>query len=160
MNVGDYVRTKNGIAKIIDLKENPYGEKTIYILNKSIINIYDCEGSELACCNPFVEDMQDRFDTKFGDEKCIIKSSPNIIELFEEHDLVAIEYYSLRYKERITRLFEVDYKDKEFMTIKNAYCDFMLRNNEFNDEDKKLKPIIKSIVTHEQFESMEYKVGE
>ena len=88
MNVGDYVRTKYGIAKIIDLKENPYGEKTIYVLNKSIINIYDCDGGELACCNPFIEDMQDKFDTKFGDEKCIIKSSPNIIDLIEVGDYV------------------------------------------------------------------------
>lgn len=94
------------------------------------------------------------------DKENIIKSSPKIMSLIEENDLLKIEYYSLIYNERVTRLFEVDYKDKEFMTLKNAHCDFMLRNNEFNDEDKKLKPIIKSIVTYEQFKSMEYKVGD
>ena len=130
MKVGDYVRTKYGIAKIIDLKENPYGEKTIYILNKSIINIYDCEGSELACCNPFVEDMQDRFDTKFGDEKCIIKSSPNIIDLIEVGDYVngnkVIDINGIIYVKDVGFIEEIE---------------------------------IKSIVTKEQFESMEYKVG-
>lgn len=133
MNVGDYIRTKKGeIVKIIDKKFD----------DTLLIDLYTTDKKYYLM------------------EIDIFKSSPNIIDLFEEHDLVVIEYYSLRYKERVTRLFEVDYKDKEFMTIKNAYCDFMLKNNEFNDEDKKLKPIIKSIVTKEQFESMEYKVGE
>jgi hypothetical protein len=36
----------------------------------------------------------------------------------------------------------------------------MLKNNEFNDNDKALEPIIKSIVTHEQFSQMEYRTGE
>ena len=132
MKIGDYVRTKCGISKIIS---NPNE-------NEFNIDIFKKDGITLRCIK----------------QKNIILSSPNIIELFEEHDLVVIEYFSLRYKERVTRLFEVDYKDKEFMTLKNAYCDFMLRNNEFNDEDKKLKPIIKSIVTKEQFSTMEYKV--
>jgi len=134
MKAGDYVRTEYGIAKIIDLKENPYGEKTIYILNKSIINIYDCDGCELACCNPFVEDMQDRFDTKFGDEKCIVKSSPNIIDLIEVGDYVNGD--------------RVD-------AIGNKYVIFYDGDGDIEtfEED------IKSIVTKEQFEAMEYKVG-
>ena len=37
MKVGDYVRTIDGIiAKIIDVQENPYKEKTIYVLDKEI----------------------------------------------------------------------------------------------------------------------------
>ena len=90
----------------------------------------------------------------------LIKSSPNILELLEEHDFITIEYYSLRYDERVERIFEVDYKDNNFTTLKNAYCDFMLKNNEFNDKDKTLEPIIKSIVTKEQFSQMEYRIGE
>lgn len=135
LRVNDYVRTKDGLVrKIVEI------DKLIYI-DKDYIS------DEPEYHNSLIEED-------------VIKSSPNIIELFEEHDLVVIEYYSLRYKEKVTRLFEVDYKDKEFMTLKNAHCDFMLRNNEFNDEDKKLKPIIKSIVTCEQFSQMEYKVGD
>ena len=136
MKVGDYVRTKDyqnirsRIGKIIK-QDGKY-----YYLDT------------------------DKNTQMVWEDDTIFKSSQNIIELFEEHDLIVIEYYSSRYKERVTRLFEVDYKDKEFMTLKNAHCDFMLRNNEFNDKDKKLKPIIKSIVTKEQFESIEYKVGD
>ena len=140
MNEGDYVRIRwgNGLQtiskckNIVDMGDTQYAKDDFYIHT-------DHSGEVIY-------------------KTMIVKSSPNIIELFEEHDLVVIEYYSLRYKERVTRLFEVDYKDKEFMTIKNAYCDFMLKNNEFNDEDKKLKPIIKSILTKEQFEQMEYKL--
>ena len=88
----------------------------------------------------------------------VIKSSPNIIGLFEEHDLVVIEYYSLRYDERVTRLFEVTYRDDRYINLSNAKCEFMLVNGEFNKGDKELEPIIKSIVTKEQFESMEYKI--
>lgn len=140
MKVGDYVRFKTlsreiKIGKVIEIIEPDKESMKKYC-------VYDLDNNEVT-----VDDY-------------VIKSNPNIIDLFEEHDLVVIEYYSLRYDERVTRLFEVDYKDKEFMTLKNAYCDFMLRNNKFNDEDKKLKPIIKSILTHEQFESMEYKVGD
>lgn len=142
MKVGDYVRTECGIAKcirVIPIRENSF--------------MYEFDSITY-------EDNEEKANFLTASELEKYKHSPNIIELFEEHDLVVIEYFSLRYEERVTRLFELDYKDEEFMTIKNAHCDFMLRNNEFNDEDKKLKPIIKSIVTKEQFESIEYKVGE
>lgn len=95
-----------------------------------------------------------------GAKKYMVKSSPNIIDLIEEHDLLKIEYYSLRYNERVIRLFEVTFKDNEYINLSNAKCEFMLVNGDFNKGDKELEPIIKSIVTKEQFESMEYKVGE
>jgi hypothetical protein len=153
MKVGDYVRTKYGIAKIIDLKENPYGEKTIYILNKSIINIYDCEGSELACCNPFVEDIQDRFDTKFGDEKCIIKSSPNIIDLIEEGDILKVNDFKDVYTIYEVEMFRNPYTNEKYLGIRN----------DIGKRPKRLYeiPLVNlSIVTHEQFSQMKYKVGE
>lgn len=139
MKVGDYVRLKNGyIDKIEELKlQTKYTKYNTLLFEHKVV---ECLFSD--------EDLKQ------------LKSSPNIIELFEEHDLVVMEYFSLRYNERVTRLFEVDYKDKRFMTLKNSYADFMLENNEFNDNDKALHPIIKSIVTHEQFERMQYKVGE
>lgn len=90
----------------------------------------------------------------------VVKASYNIIDLIEEKDLVEIEYYSLRKNERVTRLFEVSFKEGIYINLSNAKCEFMLINGEFNEEDKELKPIIKTIVTKEQFESMSYKVGE
>lgn len=139
MKIGDYVRTKYGIGKYID---DEVKSLRIIVIDSYIANDHN----------------EDYRNVITRDE--IIKSSPNIIELLEEHDFITIEYYSLRYDKRVERIFEVDYKDKEFMTLKNAYCDFRLKNNEFNDKDKALEPIIKSILTKEQFESMEYKIGE
>lgn len=135
MEVGDYVRLKSGyIDRIEDLKlKTKYTKYNTLLFEHKVV---ECLFSD--------EDLKQ------------LKSSPNIIELFEEHDLVVMEYFSLRYNERVTRLFEVDYKDKRFMTLKNSYADFMLENNEFNDNDKALHPIIKSIVTHEQFERIQY----
>lgn len=88
----------------------------------------------------------------------ILKASHNIIELIEEKDLVEIEYFSLRYEERVTRLFEVTFKKAGHINLDNAKCQFMLLNNDWSDNDKDFEPIIKSIVTKEQFESMSYKL--
>lgn len=134
MKIGDYVRTKkDGIGKIISFSYQEDDE----------------------CC--FIELSNRRTGIK---QFNIIKSRPNIIDLIEENDLLKIEYFSLRYDERVIRLFEVTYKDNNNIVLDNAKCSFMLINNDFNEEDKKLEPIIKSIVTKEQFESMKYKVGE
>lgn len=147
MKVGDYVRTNDGyIAKYLGCKTNS-ANQLFHYFDGTIRNIASYVYEE------------DRF--LWDDElKNIIKSSPNIIDLIEENDLLKIEYYSLRYKERLTRLFEVEYKSEKYLTLKNAHCDFNLTDNNFSIYDKKLKPIIKSIVTREQFESMEYRIGE
>ena len=144
MKAGDYIRTKDGvIAKITDIIED--------------FSI-DCDREVF---HAFSNNAPDVMEIPYGlKDEYIIKQSQNILELLEEHDFITIEYYSLRYDERVTRIFEVGYKDEKFTTLKNAYCAFMLKNNEFNDSDKALEPIIKSIVTKEQFESMEYKIGE
>lgn len=84
------------------------------------------------------------------------KASHNIIELLEEKDLLEIEYFSLRYKKRVTRLFEVTFKDERYINLDNAKCQFMLIDNNWSNSDKKLEPIIKSIVTKEQFSQISY----
>ncbi len=146
MKVGDYVRTKQGIEKIKVVEENFTGDENCIF--------YATDNKEW---NGAYNGKYNGFTNR---NRTIIKSSPNILELLEEHDFITIEYYSLRYDERVERIFEVDYKDNEFTTLKNAYCGFMLKNNEFNDNDKALEPIIKSIVTKEQFSQMEYRIGE
>ena len=90
----------------------------------------------------------------------VVKASYNIIDLIEEKDLLEIEYFSLRYEKRVTRLFEVTYKEGRFINLDNAKCQFMLIDNDWTDNDKELEPIIKSIVTKEQFSSMEYRLGD
>ena len=139
MKVGDYVRVKSLASGIQYIGE--------------LVNINEYREPDMMYC----VDIQ-KHDVIFVSKEMIVKSSSNILELLEEHDFITIEYYSLRYDERVERIFEVNYKNNEFTTLKNAYCDFRLRNNEFNDNDKALEPIIKSIVTKEQFESIQYKV--
>lgn len=137
MKVGDYVRTKLGIAKIIDIKKNPKGEKTIFCLDKEIIDISDCElGDMYSIMNPLAEELTDKFDTNFGDEKQIIKSSPNIIDLIEVGDYV-------------DRLRVVD--KKEDYIVVETFDERIVITKEDN---------IKSIVTKKQFESMGYKIND
>lgn len=134
MKVGDYIRTKNGIiAKIIDNRKNPYGEETIFKLDKEI-SIYDLELSDMyLTTNPLAEDTTNEIDTHFGDEKTIKKSSPNIIDLIEEGDYVNGVY--------------IDIIEKEQKRVSSSYGD---EDVAFYNED------IKSIVTKEQFEAMQY----
>lgn len=121
MNIGDYVRTKNGeIGKITDMKieddfllRKRYGDR-IYLDN------------EILC---------------FTNE--IIKSDPNIIDLIEVGDYVNGD------------IVIVIWEDKEEQILGEAEPrHIMTRSGEkiYNDD-------IKSIVTKEQFESMEYKIG-
>ena len=89
IKVGEYVRTKNGIAKIINVEENPHKEKTIYVLDKNIISIEDAKyGIFHLTVNPLAEEMTNKFDTHFGDEKQILKHSKNPIDIIEEGDYV------------------------------------------------------------------------
>lgn len=131
MKIGDYVRMSWGISKVSNIYQRTDGNMVF-----DTINGYQ---------NYFTE---------------LIKSSPNIIDLIDVGDLIRIEYYSLRYEERVTRLFEVTFKDKKYINLNNSKCDFMLIDGDFNKSDKELEPIIKSIVTKEQFSSMEYKIGD
>lgn len=82
----------------------------------------------------------------------------NILDLIEEGDLLEIEYFSRRYKERVTRLFEITYLDEKYITLDNSRCNFTLTNKDFSKGDKKLEPIIKRILTKEQLDSVAYRI--
>lgn len=94
------------------------------------------------------------------DSNDFTKASFDILDLIEEGDLLEIEYFSLRYEERVTKLFEVTYLDKRNIVFENSVHYFILRNKEFSKKDKGLKPIIKRIITKEQLDSVAYKIGE
>lgn len=140
ISVGDYIRTDDGyLAKVIEI-----------------------ESKALIFCDNFIR--KNRFGEVthiFIDDERITKHSPNIIELIEVGDLVEIEYLAPRYNERVTRLFEVEYTNIH-IAFKNTHCELMyaLDNKEWAFGDKKLKPIIKNIVTKEQFEKIMYRVEE
>ena len=134
INVGDYVRTKWGIARLTDITTYP--------------------------CNPFKDEIEEGeptltvyyIDTCFIpiDEtriwkEDIIKSSSNIIDLIEVGDIIFCDNkkYAINYE------FEVDYNDdyKDYEITIDDYITLFLKDG-------------LSIVTKEQFESMKYKIGE
>lgn len=87
----------------------------------------------------------------------IVKHSPNPIDIIEDNDFCKIEFYSPRYKKRGTRIFEVS-KIDEYITFENMHCDLFMKNGEWGNHDKELKPVIKEIYTKEMMESISYKV--
>lgn len=133
LEVGMYVRLVNDVEDIV-------------VINK-IANVFET--------TILTENDGSIYQGEYTKEN-VIKASYNIIDLIEEKDLLEIEYFSLRYEKRVTRLFEVTYKEGRFINLNNAKCQFMLIDNDWTDNDKELEPIIKSVVTKEQFESMKY----
>ena len=126
--VGMYVRTDNGIGTIHRIS----GDKIYSVkLNKGHIKKY---------------------------VNILKEPSFNILDLIEEGDLLEIEYFSRRYEERVTRLFEITYLDEKYITLDNSRCNFTLTNKDFSKGDKKLDPIIKRIITKEQLDSVAYKI--
>ena len=127
MKTGDYVRTKDGfIAKLLE--------------NDNIYCFFD---------NTVLRDGFDDFDFLSTDdaEDYIIKSSPNIIDLLIEGDLVTLA--SPFCGENIYKVLNA-FKGKHSSIELDCFGDGTMSIDE-NYE-------IKSIVTREQFESMEYKL--
>lgn len=136
MKVGEYCRTDKGkIGKIVHFEPR---DKYPYSYDRVIL---DTEGHKRTTRN-------------------IIKCSEDIKDLIEENDLVRIEYYAPSYKEKITRIFVVDFKNENDIAFENSHCNLNIFDNEWSKHDIKLNPVIKGIITHEQIESMEYKVKE
>lgn len=145
MKVGDYVRTRKGyIAKYkgIEKCNNIDGESEDWFIFDGTI----------------IDDYGDRAPVEIN-KSYFIKSSPNIIDLIEKDDLLKIEYYSLRYEQRVERLFEVAFKEDNYIVLENTHCDFRIIDGEWLENDKELQPIIKSILTKDQFLQMEYRMG-
>lgn len=114
MNIGDYVRTKNGISKIISNSN----------ANKFNIDIFKKDGITLRCIR----------------QKDIIKSSPNIIDLIEVGDYV-----------NGSKVLDIAQAPKKaiYTEQENGGALLPILNNR-----------IESVLSKEQFESMEYKVKE
>lgn len=116
INIGMYVRTKDGIIAKVDYIDND----TIFF-DKELYRTY---GDSID----FLE--KDNLER-------IVKASYNIIDILEVGDYVNEH-----------RVEEIDFDDEEIFTDSEYYCGIV----EFNN--------IESVITHEQMEQMEYKVGE
>ena len=122
MKVGDYVRYRCAYDNTIKIKKINAIVPPDNLIKENYYKFNDYEGTI---------------------EKCIIKSSPNIIDLIEVGDYVNGKKVIDTFTDYI-----FDYSE-EFKVIRFSETD-ILHNVKH----------IKSIVTKEQFESMEYKVGE
>ena len=130
INVGDYVRTDNGIAKCIDIDKNN-GD---YIFDKSIF--YELDGQRTHILYKYY--LQDEIDDG-------MKISPNIIDLIEEFDYIKIN----------------DWGNMKFWrVVKAPYGKLMFEDDGWNELEDFVDEKISEIITHEQIESIAYKVGE
>lgn len=134
IEVGEYIRTKKGYIRKVIKRD----------IDKHILLDIGFDGANYL--------------TKIEEKEDVIKHSKNIIKLLESEDIVILEYYVAKYRQRITRRFEI-FKHNNFILCNNAHCDFTydLNKNKWID-GKGYNVKIKSIVTHEQFESIEYKI--
>lgn len=128
MKIGDYVRTKYGIRKVIQIDNETTSKIRCYVLDKFY---NECK----ICSSNYIYDED------------IIKSSPNIIDLIEVGDYV--NGYP------VGKIYKSPNKDIG-RVIK--YADENVGGYEYDVFDlweSRIKSI--SIVTKEQFENMEYK---
>ena len=148
IQVGEYVRTNQGyIGKLEDI------DKEFMYFDNVIMCYY--EKAPLLPINMKLPD-----GTFLKAEDYIVKHSFNIIDLIEKGDFVKLEYYVAKYKKRITRFFEISKIDGwQFVGLENEHCHFTydLEKNRWLD-GKGYNPKIKSIVTKQQMEAMEYEV--
>ena len=127
LNIGDYVRTPQGIiAKIINIQEDT-GQ---YFLNGNAVSLES---------KNYIADKNITIGENF-------KHSPNIIDLIEENDLIKYRINGDLYVSEVKGHPEFDkYK------LHIEYLDTIIDLNDLS---------IVSIITHEQFENISYKVGE
>lgn len=128
MKVGDYVRNKYGIAKVIDIENN--NGIDILVFDKPICFLVNKETGKIKD-----DRLLNRLAIIDGVDVSKIKSSPNIIDLIEVGDYV-----------NGVRVDEI--KNGEIRT--SSHYDGYICNLCVEED-------IKSIVTKEQFEAMEYK---
>lgn len=84
----------------------------------------------------------------------------DVVDLLEENDMVRIEYFLPKEDKRVNQLFQVESVtgDNYYVVLKNAYMNFIIKNNEFNHEE--LNPLIKAIIPNEKIKNIEYHLDE
>ena len=132
MEIGDYVRTKYGISKIVpdgNVVLNNNGNKTIYVDRNGIP-----KKNELAY---------------YVWSKDIINTSKNIIDLIEENDYInGLRVEKNKYGDLYIGYV---YCGGEIGRTQESYATFI---KDMETED------IESIVTKEQFKNMEYRIDD
>lgn len=150
ISVKDYVRDKNGrVGKVFDITNEPSVDVGIGIIPE--VNAVWID--------------KDKINYLYQEE--ITKHSKDIIDLIENEDEAIIEYIN-EFNKIITRRAFIDIKI-DFIVFKTTYetLKYYIPTKEwfhFNSFDDFYKfkpttnPVIKSILTHEQFEANAYKI--
>lgn len=133
MKVGEYVRTDLGISKVKR------------VINEDKLIFYETD-NELGNCHYSDEGIGYYF-FKEDTNKVIIKSSPRIIDLIEVGDYVNGMLVTNIWIDKETGNIEFEFNNHESYLYPKSW----------NYESRVTKYKIKSIVTKEQFEAMEYK---
>ena len=149
LEVGMYVRTDNGIIEKVNKIYDRHTTDNMVVW----LNGYG-DGKSV-----FIDDFEEVKYLSIN-TRGFIKKEPSfdIIDLVEEGDLVVIEFLLSSYKIRGKGLFEVVYKDNNDMFFANAYYKLCILKGDWSDDDKPLKPVLKSIVTKEQIEQICYEI--
>lgn len=136
--INDYIRTKNGIIAKVTYVDG--------LMLDTDMEVFDIGNT-----------MMMEIPTEFVEEY-VVKHSKNIIDLVEEDDIVILEYYVQKYRQRITRKFEVGIIYGKIY-FDNRHCSFWydLENKKWGN-GKGFNPKIKSILTKEQYEKNSYKL--
>lgn len=142
MQVGDYVRTLDGIKKIVKYEYRPEYENC------------HCIWFENENCGLLFTDKE------------LLKSSPRIIELIQAGDYVnglPVESVEGTWEDENDK--SVYYGVATYGHKSNLpYHTYIVKDEFENDYDLRFRSVkpneIKSIVTKEQFKSMEYKIGD
>lgn len=129
IKVGDYARNKKGIGKITDIKD--HGEYVEIILDNFHDIIEYSNGKEAGT-------LKNKIIMRKGIMRENIKIG-KLIDLIEEKDIITYEYET-----SIGTIIEYN------VTVLLSLL------NELEENPNKYK--IKSIITHEQIETMEYKI--
>ena len=135
LEVGQFVRTNNGIAKIIDriLEPDHYYFK-MWVTDK-FLEIND--------------------DTEYISEVDVLKASYNIIDLIEVGDYLNGFKVSKIERYDTNTIIKIGNSTFNVLEGEKIYTPSYDNNNGYEKIEK-----LKSIVTKEQFEQMAYKVGE
>jgi hypothetical protein len=132
MKVGDYVRNQHfGIGRI---NQDHYDNNGKHWYNVKFV-CYQDNDNHCGIC----------------EESVGFKTSSNIIDLIEEHDILKIEEQKGIYTICEVEAFREPYTEYDFLGVRLDNRPIARKLYELN---------IKSIVTKEQFESMEYRIGE
>lgn len=130
IKIGEYVRTDNGISKVIENVDKYVTDKQISV---------DFIGGMYA---------------QVIDKKIVLNHSKNIIDLMEKDDMLKIDAGFRNYIFYITRVTEQEIIDGiSIISKKHIDNNFIISGGAF-------RGCKFTIVTKEQFKNIEYKVGE